>query len=80
MAAAAEDTLPEAGQVEDASRFAAVVWDRFSLNLLNARHMPQEKFVHLIHELRAEEVAMKIADNLKVCLSVLKNSYRLDVA
>ena len=40
MAAAAEDTPPEAGQVNDASKFAAVVWDRFSLSLLDAQDKP----------------------------------------
>lgn len=74
MAAAAEDTLPEAGCVEDASKFAAVVWDRFSLSLLNAQYMPREQFVHLIHELGIAELAMKIAGNLKVCLPVLWSS------
>ena len=69
MAAAAEATLPQAYRVKMASEFAAVVWDRFSLSLLDAQDRPHEQFVHLIHELGVHELAVKIADKLKVCLS-----------
>ena len=72
MAAAAEDTLPEEGYLEAARRFATVIWDRFSLNLLNATERQHEQFVHLIHELEMDELALKIADRLKVCHSVSK--------
>lgn len=67
MAAAAEDTLPHKGHVGNARRFADVIWDRFSLALLNANGKPHEQFVHLIHELEMDELALKIVDRLKVC-------------
>ena len=67
MAAAAEATLPEAGYLEAARRFATVIWERFSLTLLNAKERPHEQFVHLIHELEMDELALKIVDRLKVC-------------
>ena len=75
MAAAAEDTLPHKGEVEAACRFATVVWDRFSLSLLNAKERPHEQFVHLIHELGMDRLAVQIADRLKVCHSILQTGH-----
>lgn len=75
MAAAAEATLPEEGYLEAARRFATVIWERFSLTLLNAKERPHEQFVHLIHELGMDELAMEIADRLKVCHLVSKYTH-----
>ena len=69
MAAAAQDTPPVQGYLEVACRFATVIWDRFSLTLLDATERPHKQFVHLIHELGMDKLAMQIADRLKVCHS-----------
>ena len=71
MAAGAEAAISNQGRLQEARKFADAVWTRFSLGLLNAKGGPQKQFVHLIHELGMSELALKIADGLKVCLSTL---------
>lgn len=75
MAAAAEDTLPRKRHVEYACRFATVMWDRFSLTLLGAKERPHEQFVHLIHELEMDQLALKKADKLQVCPARINNPH-----
>ena len=65
MAAAAEAALPDAGVLQEAHAFAAAVWERFSSHLLDAKDKPQ--FVHLTYQLGMKELAVCIANRLKVC-------------
>ncbi|KAL3149683.1 hypothetical protein ABBQ38_013515 [Trebouxia sp. C0009 RCD-2024] len=65
MAAAAEAAVPDQRGLREACTFAEAVWTRFSKALLNAKGGPHEQFVHLIHELGMDELALRIADKLK---------------
>ena len=73
MAAAAEAAVINHRRRREARTFADAVWTRFSLGLLNATSSAHKQFVHLIHELGMDKLALRIADRLKVCLSILNN-------
>ena len=73
MAAAAEAAVSNNRDLQEARKFAEVVWARYSANLFTTSDSPHEQFVHLIHELGMDKLALKIADRLKVCLSILNN-------
>lgn len=72
MAAAAEAAVSDQRRLHRARAFAEAVWACYSKELLNGTGSPHKHFVHLIHELGMDELALKIADRLKVCQSMLK--------
>ena len=67
MAAAAEAALPNAESLHQAHTFAAVIWERFSSHLLDAKNEAQKQFASLVHQLGMKELALCIADRLNVC-------------
>ncbi|KAL3146515.1 hypothetical protein ABBQ32_000765 [Trebouxia sp. C0010 RCD-2024] len=65
MAAAAEAAVSDPRDLQQARTFAEAVWTRYSTNLFTPSESPHERFVHLIHELGMDKLALKIADKLK---------------
>ena len=67
MSAAAEAALPDDAYLSEAQKGASVIWNRFAAHLLNvSEHSLQKPFVLLMHQLRMDELAVQIADRLKV--------------
>lgn len=68
MAAAAEAAVSNPIALQEARTFAEAIWTRYSTKLFTPSDTPHRQFVHLIHELGMDKLALRIADKLKVCL------------
>ncbi|KAL3149695.1 hypothetical protein ABBQ38_013525 [Trebouxia sp. C0009 RCD-2024] len=65
MAAAAEAAVSNPIALQEARTFAEAIWTRYSTKLFTPSDTPHRQFVHLIHELGMDKLALRIADKLK---------------
>ena len=66
MAAAAEAAQPHDILLQHPREFAKVIWDRYGSCLLSEWQNQHRQFAALIHQLGMKDLAMQIANRLKV--------------